>query len=582
MRVGVIMYETSLTKGQELVAQRMARELRREGTDAYLITSIFHDYEEVVSMEEVEERGGYIHSFDEMLNIPVVRVASRKGDWPPRRIMFTDFVSILSRIVDDLRLDVLITHSTLWNGPEETAKFVEWRRNQSKGGAPVRPIVFCHMSHFQEPSDERYDLEERTFRQAWNQASLPMILKAADFVLVTTPRVKELMKEIVGIGDEKFLLFPGGIDTSALEFGRFADFKLEHGLPAETKLVSFVGSVEERKNPKALLKIAEALRDRRDIAFVIGGRLEGSYGTEVKEASASLPNVLVTGPLSDGDYLGLIRQSYLNINMSRSEALGLAQIEFMYEGVPVITSGVGGQSWVVKDGATGVIVKGPDDITGATNAVTALVDDPWRRDRLARRAKKAAQAFTMPVLLRQLTKKISTRLFVEGDSQGGGLEPDEKLIEAWVKKGYKVAVTTKKLLIEPAWSGAQEVIPLAEIIRFERHRRFAWRPFVVGALASLTIYAIIVSGPQAGESLRAWLVSLTPYMTPAMARYSVWVFALLPVCVAFAFLLLTATEGYQIRYGVKRTLFLPMDFVKGLRIADELTPQSLFQPEQIP
>ena len=77
MRVGVIMYETSLTKGQELVAQRMVKELRREGTDAYLITSIYHDYEEVVSMKEVNERGGYIHSFDDALNIPVVRVASR-------------------------------------------------------------------------------------------------------------------------------------------------------------------------------------------------------------------------------------------------------------------------------------------------------------------------------------------------------------------------------------------------------------------------------------------------------------------------------------------------------------------------
>ena len=428
MRVGVIMYETSLTKGQELVAQRMVKELRREGTDAYLITSIYHDYEEVVSLQEIEERGGYIHSFDEALNIPVVRVPSRKGDWPPRRIMFTDFVAVLSRIVDDLRLDVLVTHSTLWNGPEETAKFVEWRRNQSRGGAPVRPIVFCHMSHFQEPSDERYDLEERTYRQAWNHVSLPMILKAADYILVTTPLVKDLMREIAEVAEEKFLLFPGGIDSTSLEFGRASNFKLENGIPPETKLISYVGSVEERKNPKALLKIAEALRERKDILFVIGGRLEGTYGIEVKDASASLPNVLVTGSLSDSDYLGLLRQSYLNVNMSRSEALGLAQIEFMYEGVPVISSGVGGQSWVVKDGSTGVIVKGPDDISGAARAVTALVDDPRKRERLARNAKKGARNLTMPVLLRQLTKKVSTRLFVEVGSPEEVLEPDEKII----------------------------------------------------------------------------------------------------------------------------------------------------------
>jgi D-inositol-3-phosphate glycosyltransferase len=39
------MYQTRLTKGQELVAQRMVKEFRRQGNDAYLITSIFHDWE---------------------------------------------------------------------------------------------------------------------------------------------------------------------------------------------------------------------------------------------------------------------------------------------------------------------------------------------------------------------------------------------------------------------------------------------------------------------------------------------------------------------------------------------------------
>ena len=314
--------------------------------------------------------------------------------------------------------------------------------------------------------------------------------------------------------------------------------------------------------------------------FVIGGRLEGSYGIELKDAAASLPNVLVTGPLSDRDYLGLIRQSYLNINMSRSEALGMAQIEFMYEGVPVVTSGVGGQSWVVKDGSTGVVVKGPDDVPGAAGAVLSLVDDPSRRGKLSRNAKKAAQNLTMPVLLRQLAKKISTRLF-SGDHPQDELEPDERLIEAWVKSGYKVAVTTKKLLVESAKGGALIVIPLAEIVRFKRHRRFAWQTLMTGALASLALYALTLLEPGTGESLKGWLVSLTPYMTGDMARSAIWIVSLLPVGVAFAFLVLTATEGYQIMYGIRRTLFLPMDFAKALRIADELTPQNLFQPEQI-
>lgn len=577
MRVGVIMYETSHTRGQELVAQRMVKELRREGTEAYLITSIYHNYEEVVPLEEVNQRGGYIHSFDEDMGIPVVRVASRKGEWPPRRIMFVDFVSVLSKIVDDLRLDVLVTHSTLWNGPEETAKFVEWRRNQARGGAPVRPIVFCHMSHFQEPSDERYALEERTFRQAWNQVSLPMIIKVVDFVLVTTPYEKELMKKVAEVAEDKFVLFPGGIDSTLLEFGRPIDFRAKHGIPDEIRLISFVGSVEERKNPKALLELAEMLRGKEEVLIVIAGRLEGSYGEEVRTAAALLPNVIVTGPLSEREYLGLLKESYLNVNMSRSEALGLAQIEFMYEGVPVISSGVGGQSWVVKDGSTGVVVKGPDDIAGAASAIGTLVDDPWKRDGLARNARKAAHGLTMPVLIRQLTKRVSHRLFEEGAGSEDDLEPDEKLIEAWVKKGYKVAVTTKKLLVDSAKGGARTAIPLGEIVRFRRHRKFSWKALALGGAASLVLSSVVLFEAQVTDSLKGWLLSQSGYAGPDI----LWVFVLLPASVSFVFLLLTSNEGYQIVYGVRK-LFLPMDFVKALRIADELTPKDLFQPDQIP
>lgn len=543
---------------------------------------MYHDQEEVVTNEALRERGGYLHSFDEALGIPVVRVTSHKENWPPRRITFTDFVSNLTKIVDDLRLDVLVTHSTLWNGPEETAKFVEWKRNQARDGAPVRPIVFCHMSHFQEPSDERYDLEERTFRQAWNQVSLPMILKVADFILVTTPYEKESMKRAADVPDDRFVLFPGGIDSAFLEFGQPSDFRRKYGISPAVKLVSYVGSVEERKNPKALLKVAETLQAREDIRLVIAGRVEGEYGKEVKATSAGLANVTVTGTLSDAEYLGLMRDSYLNVNMSRSEALGLAQIEFMYEGVPVITSGVGGQSWVVKHGSTGVILEGPEDIPGAANAITKLVDDPWRRDRLARRSKEAARNLTMPILIRQLAKRVSPRLYPGEERQDGGLEPDEKLIEAWVKKGYKVAVTTERLLVDSAKGGARVVIPLAEIVWFKRHTRFSWRALAIGGMASLILFSAALMEPAARASLRAWLASLSASLTPDLTRNMVWVFTLLPASISFVFLLLTATEGYQIVYGFRRKLFLPTDFVKALRIADEMTPQSLFQPDQIP
>jgi hypothetical protein len=47
------MYQTSKSKGQELVAQRMVREFIKMGHEAYLITSIYHDGIEVISSKRL-------------------------------------------------------------------------------------------------------------------------------------------------------------------------------------------------------------------------------------------------------------------------------------------------------------------------------------------------------------------------------------------------------------------------------------------------------------------------------------------------------------------------------------------------
>lgn len=155
--IGVIMYQTSRSKGQELVAQRMVTYFKGLGNEAFLITSVYHDGKEVVSEDQMGDRGYFLIN-DAELKIPVIRVASLVSRWPPRRIGFKDVVRTLENIVNDFQLNVLITHSTLWNGPEEVAKFVEWRRNMKALGGYQAPLIFCHMSHYQEPSPRRYSL----------------------------------------------------------------------------------------------------------------------------------------------------------------------------------------------------------------------------------------------------------------------------------------------------------------------------------------------------------------------------------------------------------------------------------------
>jgi glycosyltransferase involved in cell wall biosynthesis len=403
-RIGVVMYQTSHSKGQELVAQRMVRDFSKLGHRAYLITSIFHDGKEVIPTDNLKKGKGYLVTEDNTLGIPVIRVDSHIVKWPPRRIIFRDFVHTLEGIVDEFRLNVLITNSTLWNGPEDVAKFISWRRNMRDFGGYHDPIVFCHMSHFQEPSIQRYSIAELTYRTAWNKLSLSKIMETANLVLVVTPYEKQ-SKLKMGAKPEQCFLFPGGVDDRTFLQYCTEDsdqFLKSHNIHPGTRIISYLGTIEERKNPLAILNVADQLQDRQDIHFILAGRGGSPYAAEVENIARKLTNVSYLGEITDKEKISLIKASHLNILLSKLEALGIVQLEFMFNGVPVITSAAGGQSWVVQDGVEGLHLKGPEDIEGATKAITRLLDDNKLYQQMSRNARQKAGKFTISKLIREL------------------------------------------------------------------------------------------------------------------------------------------------------------------------------------
>ncbi|WP_243675901.1 glycosyltransferase family 4 protein [Vulcanisaeta distributa] len=174
--------------------------------------------------------------------------------------------------------------------------------------------------------------------------------------------------------------------------------------------MAYLGTVEDRKNPLAVVRVAKLLRHRRDVHFVIAGK-PGDQWDEVVNEARGLSNVTLTGgELSVEDKKKLIKEAYVNIIMSKMEALGLTQLEFMYGGVPVITSAVYGQKWVVRDGVDGIHVNGPDDIEGAAKAVERLLDHPEERDRMGRNARERASQLLMSKLVKELAIKIEEYL----------------------------------------------------------------------------------------------------------------------------------------------------------------------------
>ncbi|MEM0361300.1 MAG: glycosyltransferase family 4 protein [Sulfolobales archaeon] len=411
MRLFSVMYQTSNSKGQELVAQRMVKWGRRLGLDAWLISSIYHDGEPVIPASEVMKSiEGYIKfDRDPKVGLPVIRVDSNKTFWPPRRIMFRDFITVLKNLDETIGIDLLITHSTLWNGPEETAKWIMWKRLMKSLGEAVMPTIYAHMSHYQPPDPTRYDPIERAFRMAWNTTTFQSIFKAADLILcVTNIEAEEMV--VHGARPEQIYIFPGGLDddtASLIDSSKPDEFRSKYGIHSDKLIISYLGTIEERKNPLAVVRVARKLRNLKDVVFVIAGRPGDQWDHVIRE-SKDLKNVIITGELDEETKASLIKASYLNIILSKMEALGLTQIEFMYGGVPVITSATYGQKWLISNGVDGIHVQGPEDIEGAAKAIEYLVKNSDKRDSMAEKAREKAKNYLMSKLLQGLIARAKS------------------------------------------------------------------------------------------------------------------------------------------------------------------------------
>ncbi len=578
-RIGVIMYQTSTSKGQELVAQRMVKEFIKLGHEAVLITSAYHDGVRVVPQASIVKYGGFVHAEqDRDLGIPVIRVNSYMARWPPRRINFRDFISVLEKIVDSFHLDVLITHSTLWNGPEETAKFIEWRRYMKTIGGYRDPLVFCHMSHFQEPTSKRYSLTERSFRVAWNRLTLPQIFSAANLILVVTPLEKEA-KVKMGAKPDKCFLYPGGVDEEALEpyagveEGALNNFLEECNFGGEKKIVAYLGSIEERKNPLAVLNVAEILKSRKDIRFVIAGKGESAYSKKILALAEQIPNVTYVGEISEQQKARLMQCSRINIILSRSEALGLTQMEFMYSGVPVVTSGVQGQAWLIRDGVEGIHVKGPEDVKGAAEAVVKLCDDDALWKEMSVSAKKRTADLTVSKLVEQFDEVLTEELIRERgltampkEVRATIAEP-ENVLKSWSSGSWGVIATGRRLFIRRGVISRRVTeIPYSNVTSIEHTRKYPWKTLIEGIAVSVLLYFAffatwILPYPFEAiinETLKSLAASIS--IQPFLFEVLMALVTSSPFLISSAAFALGARTGFMLRGPGKESIYLPGQF----------------------
>jgi glycosyltransferase involved in cell wall biosynthesis len=163
------------------------------------------------------------------------------------------------------------------------------------------------------------------------------------------------------------------------------------GRPTPRADLITVGRLDSRKNQRYLLEILAAARKqgRRYTLSIIGGGSD----RPVLEARAAELGVAdqVTFLGYQPNPRGLMREHKVYCHTSTTESFGIVLVEAMSEGLPVITSAVGGIPEVIRPGVDGLFWP-LDDAAKAAELLIGLLDDPAAQARLAAGGQARAEA----------------------------------------------------------------------------------------------------------------------------------------------------------------------------------------------
>jgi glycosyltransferase involved in cell wall biosynthesis len=183
-----------------------------------------------------------------------------------------------------------------------------------------------------------------------------------------------------------------------------ADLRIRLGISADTAVMMMVGRLEPEKDWWTFLRVAEIVGRRAPgpCAFLAVG-----WGGE----EAALLRYTRERGLTQVHFLGyrddipaLLAASDMFLLTSRMEPFGIALIEAMAAGVPVLATRSGGPESIITDGDDGVLVPVGDDETMAAR-VLDLLADPERRAWIGRRGRATVNhRYSMPIMLDRLAR----------------------------------------------------------------------------------------------------------------------------------------------------------------------------------
>jgi glycosyltransferase involved in cell wall biosynthesis len=291
----------------------------------------------------------------------------------------------LARALARERLDVIFAHGS---GPARAAIAA-----RAIARVRTRVIVVEHV---------HYSTFYASFhaRRGWARRGMTALMyPLADRVAAVSPgAAHDLESRFPALRGRTAVLPSPGPDSAELQdlVGGIPDHPWYREVPAP-RIVCCVANVLPRKGQDTLLSALPRLREAAgDVRLVLIGRFDDAgYAQRLAQLASDLgvrDHVALLGYRAEP--LPFVARSDVFALASRSEGFGMAMVEAMACGVPVVAADCPtGPAYVLDGGRAGLLVQ-PDDPVAMAEAICRVLTDPDLAGRLASRGRERAALFS--------------------------------------------------------------------------------------------------------------------------------------------------------------------------------------------
>lgn len=250
-------------------------------------------------------------------------------------------------------------------------------------------VPFIHTAHTLAAVKNAYRSLDDTAESEARRICEQQIVDNADVLVVNTQQEAADVVEHYDAEPERIEIVAPGADTELFTPGTSRNTEQSRrllGLAQHTKVVAFVGRLQEFKGPQVLLRAAAELIARRPelpVRFLICGGASGLAASRstYEKLAADLGlggRVRFIDPRPPEELVTVYQAADIVAVPSYNESFGLVAIEAQATGTPVIAARVGGLPIAVDDGKTGLLVEGHGAQAWADALEELLVDDERR------------------------------------------------------------------------------------------------------------------------------------------------------------------------------------------------------------